>query len=78
MAEQNGTAFDALLADNDRINAALGRAAREAALSHARLGRSLPEWRDGQVVWRTPAEVFAQYGLDEHGDPPATSPRPSA
>ena len=78
MAEQNGTTFDDLVADNDRITAALRRAARDAALTHARLGRPLPEWRDGQVVWLTPAEVFARYGLDEHGNPPATAPRPSA
>jgi hypothetical protein len=70
VAEQNGATFDALVADNDRINAALKRAARDAALTHARLGRTLPEWRDGAVVWVTPAEVFARYGLDEFGRPP--------
>lgn len=69
MAELNGTTFDALIADNDRINAALAGAARDAALTHARLGRELPEWTDGGVVWRTPAEVFARYGLDENGRP---------
>ncbi len=78
MAEQNGTTFDALLADNDRIDTALKGAARDAALTHARLGRPLPEWTDGGVVWLSPAEVFARYGLDEHGNPPATSPPPSA
>ena len=78
MAEQNGTAFDALLADNERINVALLRAARDAALTHAHLGRTLPDWKDGRVVWLTPAEVFARYGLDENGRPPATSPSPSA
>lgn len=78
MAERNGTTFDALLADNDRIDAALKGAAREAALTHARLGRTVPTWTNGGVVWLTPAQVFASYGLDEHGNPPATSPRPSA
>jgi hypothetical protein len=69
VAEQNGTTFDALVADNDRINAALAGAARDAALTHARLGRQLPDWKDGKVVWLTPAEVFARYGLDENGRP---------
>ena len=78
MADQNSTGFDALIADNDRINAALLRAARDAALTHARLGRPLPDWKDGKVVWLSPAEVFSRYGLDEFGRPPATSPPPSA
>ncbi len=78
MPDHNGSTFDAAIADNARIDAALKRAARDAALTHARLGRSLPEWRDGRVVWLSPAEVFASYGLDEHGNPPATSPSPSA
>jgi hypothetical protein len=70
--------FDALLADNDRIDAALKCAARDAALTHARLGRSLPEWTDVGVVWRSPTEIFARYGLDEFGRAPATSPPPPA
>ena len=41
-------------------------------------GRTLPDWKDGQVVWLTPAEVFARYGLDENGREPASAPRPSA
>jgi len=40
---------------------------REALLEHARMGRSVPEGRDGKVVWITPAEIFARYGLDEFG-----------
>jgi hypothetical protein len=78
MTESNGFSFDARLADNDMIDAALKRAARDAALTHARLGRPLPDWKDDKVVWLSPAEVFARYGLDEHGNPPATSPPPSA
>lgn len=43
------------------------RSTRAALLEHARMGRSVPEGRDGQVVWITPAEIFARYGLDEFG-----------
>lgn len=71
MPERNGADFDQLLADNERINAALQRAARDAALTHARMGRSVPESRDGKVVWVTPEEIFARYGLDANGKPVA-------
>ena len=47
------------------------RANRTALLEHARMGRSVCESRDGQVVWVTPVEIFARYGLDEHGQPKA-------
>lgn len=69
MVDHARTEFDRALADNNAIQAALLRAARDAALTHARLGRTVPEWRDGRVVELTPAEIFARYGLDEFGRP---------
>ena len=72
MTELNSAIPDASgadVSDNETINAALGRAAREASLTHARMGRSVPIGRDGGVVWVTPAEIFARYGLDEFGRP---------
>lgn len=69
MNDRNGDGFDHVLADNTRIGAALQQAGREALLTHARLGRHVPEWRDGKVVWITPEEVFARYGLDANGKP---------
>ena len=33
------------------------------------MGRSVPESRDGKVVWVTPEEIFARYGLDANGKP---------
>ncbi len=69
MSELNGANFQSLLADNQQINAALKQAGREAALTHARLGRSIPEWRVNQVVWIAPEEIFARYGLDANGKP---------
>jgi hypothetical protein len=71
MVDTNRAAFEQTVASNDSINIALLRAAQDAALTHARLGRSIPEWRDGQVVWLAPAEIFARYGLDENGKPKA-------
>jgi hypothetical protein len=52
--------------------AAIRRAVREAVLAHARAGNPVAEWRDGQVVWVQPAEVFARLAQDE-SQPPATN-----
>ncbi len=57
---------------NAELDVAHARAAREALLEHARAGRSVSEWRDGQIVTVTPEEIFARYGLDANGKP-ATS-----
>lgn len=58
-----------MAATNAQIDDAFARATRDDLLTHARLGRSVAESRDGQVVWITPAEIFARYGLDEFGRP---------
>lgn len=59
------------LLDYAAIEQAQELATREALLEHARMGRSVCEGRDGKVVWVTPAEIFARYGLDEFGRPAA-------
>lgn len=51
------------LSDWKAREAAARQAVREAVLQHAVVGRSVPTWRDGQVVWLTPDEIFALYGL---------------
>lgn len=40
------------------IEAAIRQAVHEAVLTHARLGRAVPTWRDGRVIWLQPNEVF--------------------
>ena len=57
------------LIDHAKIDAALDVSFRELLLEHARMGRSVCESRDGQIVTVTPAEIFARYGLDENGKP---------
>ncbi len=61
-----------MLEMNKLLDQAHAEAAREARLEHARMGRSVCE-SDGKggVVWIPPAEIFAQYGLDEFGRPKA-------
>jgi hypothetical protein len=56
--------------DREAIAKAHEIAYREAVLEHARLGRPVSVWRNDQIVWLSPEEVFAQYGLDENGRPP--------
>ena len=71
MPELTNGKLDRMQADNARLEQALAHATRDALLEHARMGRTVPESRDGQVVWVTPEEIFARYGLDEHGKPKA-------
>lgn len=59
---------------NAQLDAAMARATRDALLEHARMGRSVCESRDGHVVWVTPEEIFARYGLDPNGKPVAPPP----
>jgi hypothetical protein len=68
MAEQT-TLPATELVDHAAVDRAHTLANKEALLEHARMGRSVCESRDGQVVWITPAEIFARYGLDENGKP---------
>lgn len=58
-----------MIAENVLLETAHELAARDALLEHARMGRSVCEWRDGQVVRIPPVEIFARYGLDEFGRP---------
>jgi len=62
--------------DHAAINAALEVAFRELRIQHARLGRTVSQSHNGKIVELTPAEVFAEYGLDELGRP--KPPAPSA
>jgi hypothetical protein len=63
--------MEQMIADNVKIEEALALATRDALLEHARMGRSVPVSRDGQITMISPEEIFARYGLDEHGKPKA-------
>src|SRR5262249_39189283 len=49
------------LIDHAAVDVAHEQAAREARLEHARLGRFVCEWREGEVVSLAPAEILARY-----------------
>ena len=57
------------LANRSIIDESLAKAVKDSLMTHARLGRSVPHQSNGQVVWITPAEIFARYGFDEFGRP---------
>lgn len=60
---------DGTVIDTAELEAAVQQAVRDAVLEHARMGRSISEWRDGWIVSVTPEEIFARYGLDPNGKP---------
>jgi hypothetical protein len=69
MAKLSDEKLAEMMALNAQIDATHERATRDALLEHARAGRSVSEWRDGQIVTVTPEEIFARYGLDANGKP---------
>jgi hypothetical protein len=66
MAEQTPLPTRELI-DRAAVDRAHALANKEALLEHARMGRSVSEWRDGQIVTVSPREIFARYGLAENG-----------
>jgi hypothetical protein len=65
MNKQEGLSISDLLANRPLIEAALGRAVRDALLQHARAGRSVAVGKDGKVVWLSPEEILARFA-DKH------------
>ncbi|HEY1191433.1 MAG TPA: hypothetical protein VGE74_27610 [Gemmata sp.] len=59
------------LIDLEAISRAHDAANKEALLEHARMGRPVYISRGGKIVEVSPAEIFAEYGLDEFGRPKA-------
>ena len=68
MAEQTTLPTTELI-DHTAVDRAHELATRDALLEHARMGRSVSEWRDGKIVTVAPVEIFARYGLDANGKP---------
>ena len=54
----------ARFANDQAVESTLNRAVREAVLRHKRLGETIAEWRDGQVVIVPPEEIV----VDEEPD----------
>ena len=69
MYETKSPLWDEMFGKRLEIEAAHYRANRDALMEHARMGREICESNNGQVVWITPAEIFARYGFDQFGRP---------
>jgi hypothetical protein len=69
MTQATKSRLDEIAAIHPAIDESHARSNRAALLEHARMGQSVPESRDGQVVWISPEEIFARYGLDPNGKP---------
>ncbi|QDT48127.1 hypothetical protein Pan258_21670 [Symmachiella dynata] len=53
-SESDSSAITARLLDFTKIEQVLNEVARKTVQEHARAGRKIPVWRDGQVVWILP------------------------
>jgi hypothetical protein len=71
MSEQRQPSLAERLADNTTVTDAISKAARAAVLSHARAGRPVATWQNGQVVWLEPAEVLARLAAEPTAEPNA-------
>jgi hypothetical protein len=69
MNERKRPTIAELVADHKGTEAALQKAFREAVLAHARAGNPVATWRDGKVVWISPEEVFATFGVNGEPSP---------
>lgn len=49
-----------ILADREKISQALAKAVRDALLKHKQAGNPVATWRDGKVVWISPAEILVE------------------
>ena len=55
------TSISELLNDHALITEALSRGVLQAVLQHARSGQPVATWKDGKVVWISPAEILSRF-----------------
>ena len=63
MSEEKNRPVSKMSADTARITEAIGKGVREALLSHARAGNSVPVSENGTVVWLSPEEIYRRLGI---------------
>jgi hypothetical protein len=63
MAEEQKRSVSQMFADSALMTEAIGKGVREALLSHARAGNSVPVSENGTVVWLSPEEIHRRPGI---------------
>ena len=69
MAEEHPRSISEMIDDDDLMTEAIRQGVREALLSHARAGNSVPISENGKIVWLSPEEIYQRLGIDA---PPGT------
>ena len=62
MPEKDDRTIAEKIADNELITDAIRQGVCEELLSHARAGRSVPSYENGQLVWLSPEEIHHRLG----------------
>lgn len=62
MASEPLRPIEELLDDDELTTGAIRQGIREELLSQARAGISVPESKDGKVVWLSPDQIFERLG----------------
>jgi len=57
MIRSEETSFESRIQDNDRIEKALRQGVKEAIRVHRAMGRKIPVWENGAVVWMEADEL---------------------
>jgi hypothetical protein len=70
MIEGSQRSIGEMMADTSLIASAVRQGVCEAVLNHAHLGRPVPAWEDGVVVWASPEEVLARIANEVAPSPP--------
>ena len=63
MPEEQKRSVSEMIADTALMTEAIGKGVREALLSHARAGNSVPVSENGTVVWLSPEEIYRRLGI---------------
>lgn len=64
MSNSNGDRIEEAFALGTPIDEAVEAAARQAFEEHLRWGRTMPVWRNGEVVWLPPEEVCPEWAAE--------------
>jgi hypothetical protein len=68
-AEEHPRSISEMIDDDDLMTEAIRRGIREALLSHARAGNSVPISENGKIVWLSPEDIYQRLGI---AGPPGT------